>query len=296
MNYRHVYHAGNFADVLKHLILTRVICYLKRKPGPFRVIDTHAGAGIYDLSSSEAQKTGEWRHGIGRLLTVRAELPEDVALTMAPYLDIVRRMNQEAADRPGCGGGRGDADADLLRYPGSPVIAAHLLRGDDILIANELHPVDRTALERSLAGFRNAKVMGLDGYVALKATLPPKERRGVILIDPPFEEPGELGRLFDALREGVKRFATGTFLIWYPIKDPRPVGAFKRELAGLGLPKLMSVEFFRRHPKDVSVLNGHGLVMLNAPFTLQDDLNRVLPHLVQILGEGEQGSFDILPL
>ncbi|MBU2582969.1 MAG: 23S rRNA (adenine(2030)-N(6))-methyltransferase RlmJ [Alphaproteobacteria bacterium] len=290
MNYRHVYHAGNFADVLKHLILSLVITHLKRKTTPFRVIDTHAGAGLYDLSSPEAQKTGEWLEGIGRLLS--ADLPASVAAAMAPYLDVVRRFNLAAAGGAAGEGGRGD----LLFYPGSPIIAAELMRSQDYLIANELHPADFEALGATMSAYSNVKVMNLDGYVAEKSVLPPKERRGVVLIDPPFEEPGELGRLFQGVRQGVKRFANGTFLIWYPIKDPRPVAAFKRELAGLGLDKLTAVEFFRQAPDDLERLNGHGLVMLNAPFTLGDDLKEILPVLVEILGRDKGAFFEITAL
>lgn len=292
MNYRHVYHAGNFADVLKHLILTLVITYLKRKPTPFRVIDTHAGTGLYDLNSIEAEKTGEWRSGIGRLLS--AELTDNVAEVLAPYLDLVRRIDRDY--RHDGENTRAPGGGDLLRYPGSPLIAAELLRPQDYLIANELHPDDCEALRHVLGRFENAKVMGLDGYVALKSVLPPKERRGVVLIDPPFEEPGELDRLIAALRQGVKRFQTGTYLMWFPIKDPRAIGAFKRELGALGLGKLMAVEFYVRAPDDVERLNGHGLVVLNAPFTLSGDLERVLPALVGVLGEGAGAHFEISAL
>ncbi|MBU1211754.1 MAG: 23S rRNA (adenine(2030)-N(6))-methyltransferase RlmJ [Alphaproteobacteria bacterium] len=290
MNYRHVYHAGNFADVLKHLVLTLVITYLKRKPTPFRVIDTHAGAGLYHLGCIEAEKTGEWRSGIGRVLS--AELPGDAAAVLAPYLDIIRGIDEDF-------GGTGPGEkrrGELLHYPGSPLIAARLLRAQDFLIANELHPDDCRALQHALGRFGNTKVMGIDGYVALKAVLPPKERRGVVLIDPPFEEPGELGRLLAGLREGVKRFQTGTFVMWHPIKDPRAISGFKRELAGLGLGKLMAVEFHVQAPDDVERLNGHGLVILNPPFTLGDDLKRVLPALVSILGAGDGAGFEITAL
>lgn len=275
MNYRHVYHAGNFADVLKHLILVLVLEHLKQKDGPFRVIDTHAGAGCYDLSSIEAQKTGEWRDGVGRLL--EAEMSGDVRALLTPYLDVI-------------GGSQGDMPR---MYPGSPVIAAKLLRRDDQLVANELHPEDRSSLIATLKPYRNAKVMALDGYVALKSTLPPKERRGVILVDPPFEQPGELQRLVGALRQGAKRFQTGVFLLWFPIKDPRPITAFKRELSGLGMEKLMAVEFYAREPRDTSLFNGHGLVILNPPYRLESQLRQVLPFLSTALGMGNGGWFDI---
>lgn len=287
MNYRHVYHAGNFADVLKHLVLVLVISHLKRKASPFRVIDTHAGAGHYDLSSIEAEKTGEWREGIGRLLA--ADLPTQSEWLMAPYLDIVRRLGTTVE-----GSATRDADKGGLRaYPGSPVIAAELLRADDVLIANELHSSDRKTLQQAIKKYRNVKTMELDGYVAMKSMLPPKERRGVVLIDPPFEEAGELNRLVNGLRQGVKRFATGTFLLWFPIKDPRPIAAFKRELSGLGLDKLMAVELYVQGPKDVQKLNGNGLVILNAPYTLKSDLESVLPVLVEYLGQSDGASYSI---
>ena len=276
VNYRHAYHAGNFADVVKHLLLTLVIVHLKKKDAAFRVLDTHAGAGLYELQSEEATKTGEWCEGIGRLL--EAEVPDDIAEILQPYLDVVGHWRR--SDKGG-----------LVQYPGSPLIAAELLRPQDRLIANELHPADRVALEESLAGYRNAKVMGLDGYVALKSSLPPKERRGVILIDPPFEEPGELKRLAGALREGVRRFSTGTFMLWYPIKDPRLVAAFKCELSGLGLEKMLAVELYVRKPDNVDRLNGHGLVILNPPFTLEADMGRVLPFLAKVLGQGAGATY-----
>ncbi|MCH9808595.1 MAG: 23S rRNA (adenine(2030)-N(6))-methyltransferase RlmJ [Alphaproteobacteria bacterium] len=287
MNYRHAYHAGNFADVLKHVLLCLVISHLKRKDKPFRVIDTHAGAGLYELDSVEASKTGEWREGIGRLLA--CQIPSDIAPILTPYLDVVRRI--------GCGAEQSAGPA-ISRYPGSPLIAAHLLRNCDRLIANELHGDDREALEANLAAFGHtrrlgAKVMGLDGYVALKSTLPPKERRGVILIDPPFEQPGELQRLINGLREGVRRFSTGTFMLWYPIKDPGPVAAFKRQLGSLGLAKLMAVELLVRRPDNIERLNGHGLIVLNPPFTLRTDMETALPFLGSVLGQGEGASFRI---
>lgn len=292
MNYRHAYHAGNFADVLKHLLLSLVIVHLRRKDTPFRVIDTHAGAGLYDLDSVEARKTGEWREGIGRLLD--ADIPQEIADILQPYLDVVSKFGCEPGSTLRTTGHGGiEADGVLTRYPGSPIIAAELLRPSDALIANELHPEDRNSLERALAQYRHAKVTGLDGYVALKSNLPPKERRGVVLIDPPFEEPGELQRLVGGLRQGVKRFATGTYMLWYPIKDPTTTSAFKQDVAGLGLEKLVAVEFFIRRPVDIEKLNGHGLIVLNPPFTLRADLEKVLPFLGGLLGQGEGASFAV---
>ena len=217
MNYRHAYHAGNFADVLKHVVLALVIDYLKRKDAPFRVIDTHAGIGRYALTSSEAAKTGEWRQGIGRLIGADAEqLPSEVAQAMAPYLDAVR-----AANAPG----------ELAVYPGSPLIARHLMRASDLLVANELHPEDAAALRATLGRDRRIKLITLDAWTALKSLLPPKERRGVVLIDPPFEEEGELARMVEGLDQALRRFRTGVYLAWYPIKDRKPIERFHADLA-----------------------------------------------------------------
>jgi 23S rRNA (adenine2030-N6)-methyltransferase len=269
MNYRHVYHAGNFADVLKHAVLALVIEHLKQKPSPFRVIDTHAGTGLYDLASAAAQKTGEWKSGIGRLLD--ADLPVRVAEILAPYLDVVRQQNPTGK---------------LERYPGSPLIARRLLRRGDRLVANELHPEDRDSLRELFARDPQTKVLDLDGWMALKALLPPKERRGVVLVDPPFEEPGEFRRLAGALREAARRFATGTVLLWYPIKDLRAVSAFRSEALDLGLAKLYSAELSVRAAQDPSLLSGTGLVILNPPFTLPEKLEVLLPFLAERLAQG----------
>jgi 23S rRNA (adenine2030-N6)-methyltransferase len=274
MNYRHAYHAGNFADVVKHAVLALTIEHLKLKPAPFRVIDTHAGVGLYDLSSEPAQKTGEWREGIGRLM--QGALTPAATEILAPYLDVVRGLNP---------------DGGLLRYPGSPLLARSLMRHDDSLVANELHPEDFDELAELFAGDRQVKVMSLDAWTAVKALLPPRERRGVTLIDPAFEETGELGRLVDALAAGVRRFATGTFLMWYPIKEARPVAAFRSQIADLALPKAMAIEFMIRGTQDETRLNGAGLIAVNAPFTLAANLEVLLPELVAVLAQGAGSGF-----
>jgi 23S rRNA (adenine2030-N6)-methyltransferase len=280
VNYRHVYHAGNFADVLKHVVLSLVIEHLKQKPAPFRVIDTHAGVGLYDLSGLEAGKTGEWRDGIGRL--VAAEPLLAVADLLRPYLGVVAELNAEA---------QAGTSGILTQYPGSPMLARRLLRAGDALVANELHPEDAASLKALFARDSQVKVLSLDGWQALRATLPPKERRGVVLIDPPFEEAGELDRLVRGVSDAVARFATGTLLLWYPIKDPRPIAAFHRAVAGLGLPKLSLVELMLRAAADADRLNGTGLVMLNAPFKLQAQLAVLMPFLTGVLRQGAGASW-----
>jgi 23S rRNA (adenine2030-N6)-methyltransferase len=274
MNYRHVYHAGNFADVFKHAVLALVIERLKLKEAAFRVIDTHAGIGVYDLGSEAAQKTGEWRGGIGRLIGPGAEpFPPAVAKLLEPYLNAVRRFNP-AFDQAG----------EIVRYPGSPKLARELLRPQDRMVVNELHPEDVRTLQGAFARDGQVKVTELDGWIALKAQLPPKERRGVVLIDPPFEEPGEFGRLVRALREAEKRFATGVHILWYPIKDRRPLEKFKRDLRETGIAKLVSAEVWIRSGADADVLNGTGLVIHNPPFEIDRQLGVLGPFLAQRLG------------
>lgn len=283
MNYRHAYHAGNFADVLKHVVLSLVIEHLKLKPAPFRVVDTHAGIGLYDLSGVEAGKTGEWSDGIGRILA--AEPKGAVGEVMAPYLDVVRALNEDG----------GASAGDLRFYPGSPLLARRLMRRGDVLVANELHEVDRGLLAETFAGDPQTRVLGLDGWTAIKSLLPPRERRGVTLVDPPFEQPGEFARLSRALADAVRRFATGTVLLWYPIKDERPINAFHRDIADLA-GRIIAVELTIREPFDAERLNGTGLVVLNPPFTLAGKLELVLPFLARTLAvEGKgRGTLRVL--
>jgi 23S rRNA (adenine2030-N6)-methyltransferase len=276
MNYRHAYHAGNFADVLKHAVLALVIEYMKRKQAPFRVIDTHAGAGRYALTAPEASKTGEWLGGIAQLVGPDATpLPPEVAQHLRPYLGAVRAKNAGPA---------------LSIYPGSPLIALELMRAQDTLIANELHPEDGAHLKSVIGRDRRAKVMALDAWVALKALLPPKERRGIILIDPPFEDPAEFDRMAAGLAHALERFATGVYIAWYPIKDPKPISRFHAALAALGCPKLLRVELMLERPTDPDRLNGCGLIVINPPFPLQGELTAVLPELSRRLGSGRKGA------
>ncbi len=276
MNYRHAYHAGNFGDVLKHATLALVIEHLKRKPAPFRVIDTHAGVGLYDLIEGPAEKTGEWRQGIGKILGPDAEpLPDDIAPLLQPYLDAVAAEN---------------AAGELRYYPGSPRLARELLRAQDRLVVNELHPEDAQQLKELFARDGQSKVLQLNGWTALKSLLPPKERRGVVLVDPPFEEPGELSRLTQGLREATARFPTGTYLLWYPIKDPAPIAAFHRAVAALGLPKLLIAELTVRKITDSTRLNGTGLLILNPPYQLDESLAKLLPFFAKRIGDGDGAS------
>ncbi len=273
MNYRHIYHAGNFADVLKHAVLARLIVYLQQKDKAFRVLDTHAGIGLYDFSSEEAQKTGEWRDGIGRLM--EAELPEGVAALLAPYLDAIRTLNPQGP---------------ITRYPGSPKLARMLFRPQDRLSAMELHPDDSRALARLFESDYQVRVTELDGWLALGAHLPPKEKRGIVLVDPPFEEAGEYERLVDGLAKAYRRFATGTYCLWYPIKKGAPVGEFHEALKALDIPKMLCAELSVRSDRETTGLSGSGLIIVNPPFTLKDELHLLLPELKRVLAQDRYAS------
>jgi 23S rRNA (adenine2030-N6)-methyltransferase len=268
MNYRHAFHAGNFADVVKHAVLARVIAYLQRKDKAFRVIDTHAGAGLYGLASDAAARTGEWRSGIGRVMT--SALPADAATLLSPYLDAVRAANP--------GGG-------LSAYPGSPAIVRHLLRRQDRLTAIEKHPDEAAALKAHFAGDIQTRVIELDGWLALGGHLPPKERRGLVLVDPPFEAEGEFDRLVDGLVKAHRRWPGGLALLWYPIKDRAAVAQFRTRLAAAGVQRVLDIRFPVRRPSTEPRLDGSGLIAVNPPFTLEAELAVLLPALATVLAE-----------
>ncbi|HEX5932741.1 MAG TPA: 23S rRNA (adenine(2030)-N(6))-methyltransferase RlmJ [Pseudorhizobium sp.] len=273
MNYRHIYHAGNFADVLKHAVLARLVVYMQKKDKAFRLLDTHAGIGLYELSSEEAQKTGEWRDGVGRLM--EAELPPQAAEVLAPYLSAIRELN------PG---------PDMKLYPGSPKLARMLFRPQDRLSAMELHPDDVRRLARLFEGDYQTRVTELDGWLALGAHLPPKEKRGIILVDPPFEEEGEYKRLAQGLATAYRRFPGGTYCLWYPLKKGAPIKDFHQELQELEIPKMLCVELSVRSDRDITGLTGSGLIVVNPPFTLKDEMHVLLPVLKEILAQDRFAS------
>ena len=276
MNYRHSYHAGNHADVLKHAVLAQIITYLKRKDPAFRVIDTHAGIGAYDLSSAEAQKTGEWRDGVGRVMA--AELSPALRTFLAPWLDTVKTLNP---------------DGGIRHYPGSPRLTRLLLRKQDRMTAIELHPDDAKKLRRGFEGDFQVRVIELDGWLALGGHLPPKEKRGLVLIDPPFEADGEYDRMIDGLARATRRFAGGTYVLWHPIKADSPLASFDKKLIALGKPRTLSVRMLARANTNAPGLNGSGLVIINPPFTLEAELKAVLPELARLLAQGPGAGPDI---
>jgi len=272
MNYRHIYHAGNFADVFKHAVLTLLVERLKDKPAAFCVLDTHAGAGLYDVESPEAQKTGEFARGFGQLGLGREAGQGGLPAELAPYVAAVRAANP--------GGG-------LRFYPGSPRLVRALLRPQDRLVACELHPEDAASLKRLLARDPQVQVHRRDGYEALGALLPPREKRGLVLIDPPFEEPGERRQVAQALARAHARWPQGVYAIWYPIKSEAEARLFHGELANTGIRRQLAAEMTVRAGGDPAALNGCGMAVVNPPFRLEATLAGVLPELhARLAAEG----------
>lgn len=262
MNYRHAFHAGNHADVFKHATLTLVLERLCEKPTPFAVLDTHAGAGVYDLTSEPALETGEFEAGVG--LVFGRPLPE------APrYLDILAAMNPDG----------------LTAYPGSPEIVRRSLRDRDRLILCELHPEEYAALRARYRRDPRIAIHNRDGYEAVGALLPPKERRGLVLIDPPYERPDETDRLIAALHAGLRKWPTGVFMAWYPVTD----GEVGRRLAHAAteapFPKALQAEFLPYRPDDARMAGG-GLVICNAPYRIAESLEALCQVLARRLGDG----------
>jgi 23S rRNA (adenine2030-N6)-methyltransferase len=276
LNYRHAYHAGNFADVHKHALLARILIYLREKPAAFRVIDSHAGAGLYDLSGPEAQRSGEWHGGVERLLTASTAGPARKLL--APYREAIAALND--------GGG-------LKRYPGSPALARAFLRPQDRMIACELEPHAASALARNLRSDGRIKIVAIDGWTALSAYLPPKERRGLVLIDPPFEQDNEFTQSANALAAAHRKWATGIYMLWYPIKGRTQPDALAKRLRRLAIPKLLRCELTVAPLSDPSRFNGSGLIVVNPPWTLEKELRALMPALAAALGRDGKGGYRI---
>jgi 23S rRNA (adenine2030-N6)-methyltransferase len=279
MNYRHAFHAGGFADVIKHIVLVRILSYLQDKPAAFRVIDSHAGAGLYDLASEEARRGGEWLTGIARVM--QARFSETTLPLIKPYLDIVRAFNPE----------RG-----LKTYPGSPLIARALLRPQDRLTACEVEPQARKRLIEALRRDTQARVVDLDGWLALPAFVPPKERRGLVLIDPPYEQKDEFERLAEGFGAAFAKWPTGSYVLWYPVKSRRATDNLARYVAdavgaGPSPGKCLRLEFSVAPQTAGAPLASAGLLIVNPPWTLMGELKAILPELEKPLGQGGAGRF-----
>ncbi len=284
MNYRHGFHAGNFADVFKHVVLTRLVEYLKRKEAAFRVYDTHAGAGSYDLTSQDAERGGEWRDGIARL--AGAALSPTTQQLLAPYMAA-------------CGI---DGTTMLTQYPGSPRIVRALLRKQDRLSAYELQEGEHGRLAQVFAGDFQVRVTRLDGWLVAGAHLPPKEKRGLLFIDPPFETSDDFARIFDTLTKAHQRWPGGSVLAWYPVKNLSVVRTFRILLADTGPPDLINITFKVRSmdaggtlaaDSDEGGLAACALAIKNPPFVLEQELRILLPELIRILGRDGAAGFAI---
>ena len=276
MNYRHAFHAGTFGDVLKHAVLALALARLAAKPAPFFYLDTHAGAARYDLAGSEALRTGEAQDGILRLLAER-----DTPPGLRPYLGVVRTLNA--------------GEAQCVRYPGSPWIARKMTRPNDRLLLCEMHSEALRDLRRATAGDRRIEVRQADGWGALKSDLPPPERRGLVLVDPPFEAKDEYERLARGLRHAYRRFATGVLVGWYPIKTRGPVDALHAAIVAAGIRRVLVAELLVRAPAadddPAARLAGCGLVVVNPPWTLAESLAATLPWLAARLAQGPGGGY-----
>jgi 23S rRNA (adenine2030-N6)-methyltransferase len=279
MNYRHAFHAGGFADVIKHIVLARILTYLHDKPTPFRVIDSHAGAGVYDLTGEEASRTGEWLTGIARIM--QARFSETTAELVKPYLDIVRAFNPQRV---------------LTAYPGSPLIARALLRPQDRMVACEVEPRARKQLIAALRRDPQARVVDLDGWVGLPAFVPPNERRGLVLIDPPFEAKDEFQRVAAGFEEAFGKWPTGCYLLWYPVKSRRATDALVQHVVAVAAAArppgdCLRLEFSVAPQSADGGLVSTGLLIVNPPWRLAGELKAILPELEKPLGQGGAGRF-----
>lgn len=270
LSYRHAYHAGNFADVLKHTVMAALAQSLTRKDKPFFYLDTHAGAGGYDLASVAAEKTGEWRQGIGRIWS-RPDLPA----MLQPYLDVVRAMNP---------------DGELHRYPGSPRVVRHFFRGQDRMWLCELHPRDVEDLRAEFEGDRQVKVAFEDGFHAIKAQLPPKERRGLVLFDPSYEIKTDFRTVVDVMQQGHSRFATGTYVIWYPVLQRRMVEKLWADVARSGVERAVVVEQCVL-PDGAEGMTGSGMIVVNPPWQFEEQVAAALPWLTDCLAQTGSGRY-----
>jgi len=270
--YRHAFHAGNHADVLKHTVLSLVLRYMNTKDKPYRLVDTHAGAGGYSLEGRYAQKKGEFEQGIARLWS-RDDLPEAVA----DYVQLVRDFNPQGA---------------LEQYPGSPAFAQMLLRAKDQLRLYELHPTDFKILSSYLGGVKGAEVYNADGFEGLKGQLPPSTRRGVVLMDPSYEGHGDYPRVVAALREGLTRFAEGVYMVWYPQVSKLEAAQLPKRLEALAPKGWLHVRLTVQEPDSQGFgLAGSGVFIINPPYTLHDQVLAVMPYLVDVLGQYDGANF-----
>jgi 23S rRNA (adenine2030-N6)-methyltransferase len=271
--YRHLFHAGNFADVFKHALLARLLVALGEKDKPFCYLDTHAGTGRYDLRHAWAEKAREYANGIGRIWD-RPDAPE----LLAPYLSAVRAENP---------------DGRLRFYPGSPRIARRLIRPIDRMVLTELNKRDCADLASLFSADSRVRVACEDGYQALKAYLPPKERRGVVLLDSSFDRAGEFARITAALAAATRRWATGVYAVWYPMMEPAAMRRFEREVAESGIRKILKLELTVAPESWTATMRGCGMLVVNPPWKLDAIAKPLLAWLADALAQSGGGESSV---
>ncbi len=271
LSYRHAFHAGNFADVLKHLIQVDILSYLRQKDKPFVYIDTHSGAGLYSFNSEEAGKNAEYETGIARLKASPVKGCED-------YLQVVAQVKPEYD--------RSSISADSL-YPGSPRIAQIMLREQDRAVLFELHPQDHQRLDELTRRDRRITVSKSDGFKGLVAALPPKERRGLVLIDPPYEVKSDYDTVVSTLEKAHRRFATGIYALWYPVVDRARIEQMVRGLKKTGIPRIQLFELGLNADTEGRGMTSSGMIVINPPWTLKNKMDELLPQLAERLGGGQ---------
>lgn len=282
MNYRHVYHAGNHADVLKHIVMMRAFLHLRKKDKPFLFLDAHAGTGLYALWGDEALKTLEWQDGVGRFydpVGKAVPLAAESEALIAPWREVIASVN--AAGQP------------LSHYPGSPAFALQALRPTDRILLNELHPQDHGKLADFARHDKRVSLAEGDAAIAVKAHLPPPERRGFILIDPPYEREDEARRAVQMLQDGYRRFATGAFALWYPVTGDGLSDRLGKEAQALAYPKMLKVELLVRKAAPEGGLAGSGLILVNPPWPLADELAVLGPELCARLKQTEDAKWSL---
>ncbi|WP_373779035.1 23S rRNA (adenine(2030)-N(6))-methyltransferase RlmJ [Glaesserella sp.] len=272
LSYRHSFHAGNHADVLKHIVLTLILQSLKQKDKGFFYLDTHAGVGRYSLLSAEAEKTGEYIEGIARLWS-RTDLPEEVAL----YINELKKMNK----------------GKLRYYAGSPLLAVQQLREQDRALLTELHPNDFPLLRQEFAKKPNVVTKRENGFQQLKSALPPKEKRGLVLIDPPYELKEDYELVVKVIIEGYKRFATGVYAIWYPVVLRQHTKRIVKGLQETGIRKILQIELAVRPDSDQRGMTASGMIVINPPWQLESQMKNILPYLTDVLVPEGTGSWTV---
>ncbi|MDT8282109.1 MAG: 23S rRNA (adenine(2030)-N(6))-methyltransferase RlmJ [Gammaproteobacteria bacterium] len=269
LSYRHSFHAGNFADVIKHIVIVEILQYLCQKDKAFEYIDTHAGAGLFNLDSDHATKLHEYSNGI-------AKLDADDWPELTPYFDIIKSFNEAGA---------------LTHYPGSPMIARHFLRSGDKAWLYELHPADVELLRNNVRENRQIRVKHEDGFKGLLSLLPPLSRRGFVLIDPPYEIKTDYQQVVNTVIQAHKKFSTGTYAIWYPVVDRTRIDQLEKNFIISGIKNIQRFELALAPDSHASGMTASGMIVINPPWTLMNTLSQLLPKLVAALADDKVASF-----